>query len=407
MKVLSTTLLALFCYTLSAQTFTNYTTTDGLLNNNVSALCEGVSGEMWFGTQSGVSKFDGSTWTDYQQSTYPGMADDNILSIFMNSDDELWIGTDFGTSVYDGSAFTTYTSDDGLGNNKVQCIGEDGDGTMWFGTITGLSSYDGTSWTNYGTGDGLPFGGINSITLAANGDLWLGTGLGGIAIFDGTDFTEITEDDGLVSDKIRAVALAGDDKWVGTADGLSLLGADNSLKTNYTRIYTLPAPDTLNPIEDLAVGTDGVIWAGVYVDYLVTEGGVCAFNGNQWFEFDVEDGLVGPVVRALVVDASNTVWVATSSGISKISDHSLSSPAVSAQQFALYPNPANEYLNVQFLTDLSEVNHFDIYDASMKLVLQHPIAEHQTSTIVPLNGLQKGVYYIKIGQQVEQVLIAH
>jgi len=360
---------------------------------------------MWFGTQSGVSKFDGNTWTSYEQSNYPGMADDNILSIYMNSEDELWIGTDFGTSVFDGSTFTTYNSNDGLGNNKVQCIGEDADGTMWFGTITGLSSYDGSSWTNYGTSEGLPFGGINSITLAENGDLWLGTGLGGIAIFDGKDFLEITEDDGLVSDKIRAIALAGDDKWVGTADGLSLLGSDNSLTTNYTRIYTLPAPDTLNPIEDLAVGTDGVVWAGVYVDYLVTEGGVCAYNGSQWFEFDTEDGLIGPVVRALAVDAGNAVWVATSSGISKISDHSLSSPTVHANRFAMYPNPANEYLSIQFLKQFSETERISIYDASMKLVLEHPLAEQQTSTLLPLSGLQKGVYYVKIGQQVEQVLI--
>lgn len=408
MKTLSTLfVLLLSSCALWSQTFTSYTTEDGLLNNNVSCVAVGANNEAWFGTQSGLSKFDGTSWTSYQKETYAGMADDNILSIYVAENGNVWIGTDFGASVFDGSTFSTFTADDGLGNDKVQCVGEDADGTIWFGTITGLASYNGTDWKSYGTGDGLPFGGINSITLHSNGDLWLGTGLSGIAIFDGTDFTEIDEEDGLVSDKIRAVSIdANDNKWVATADGLSLLNADNSLKSNYTRIFTLPEPDTLNPIEDVAIGNDGVVWAAVYVDYLVSEGGVCAYNGSQWFEFDIESGLAGPVVRALAVDGNNNVWVATSTGVTQIADHSLSNRPIAAKStFALFPNPASGQVQIQLTAELEGLDALRLFDTSMKLLLENKLQDQQTSVLLPLDGLAPGLYFLQVGQQVQQLLI--
>lgn len=47
-----------FLYSLG-QTFTNYTTADGLVDNNVLCATSQGSGVMWFGTQNGISKFDG------------------------------------------------------------------------------------------------------------------------------------------------------------------------------------------------------------------------------------------------------------------------------------------------------------------------------------------------------------
>ena len=56
-------LIAAFAVTLvsgiHAQTFTNYTTADGLVDNNVLCATTQGNGVMWFGTQNGISKFDG------------------------------------------------------------------------------------------------------------------------------------------------------------------------------------------------------------------------------------------------------------------------------------------------------------------------------------------------------------
>ena len=49
----------------NAQTFTNYTSSDGLLADNVNAVDTDANNTIWFGTQNGVSEYDGSTWVDH------------------------------------------------------------------------------------------------------------------------------------------------------------------------------------------------------------------------------------------------------------------------------------------------------------------------------------------------------
>ena len=90
-----------------AQTFTNYTTADGLLSDNVNCLAIDGSGSVWFGTQSGVSVFNGSTWTNHTTTTDPGLADNNIQAIYVSGIGDVWVGTDFGASVYSGGSWVT------------------------------------------------------------------------------------------------------------------------------------------------------------------------------------------------------------------------------------------------------------------------------------------------------------
>ncbi len=46
-------------------------------------------------------------------------------------------------------SFLQVNSDDGLINNKVECIHKDSRGFIWFGTIAGLSRYDGHTFVNF------------------------------------------------------------------------------------------------------------------------------------------------------------------------------------------------------------------------------------------------------------------
>lgn len=391
----------------NAQTFTNYTNTDGLASDNVICLDIDQSDNIWFGTQNGVSKFDGTIWTTYESGTFTGMADDNIQTIFIDSNDDPWIGTDFGVSVFDGSTWTTYTSTDGLGSDQIKCIGEDAAGDMWFGTSNGLSRYDGTIWTNYGTSDGIPFGGVNSITLKSNGDLWLGTGLSGIRVYDGSVFNELTSaDDGLINDRIRSIAIEDNNyAWVGTAEGITLLNPSDIFQTNYTTIFTLPAPDTLNPIEDIEIDGNGNIWVGVYVDYLVTEGGISVYNGFQWMQFDVGDGLIGPVVREIEIDGNNDVWVATSSGVSKISNLDYLNVVEEniSNLFSVYPNPAINNFNV--VCDHSEEGSvIELYNAGMQVIKTETI-NFGSSNIISTDGMAQGIYFIRVGNHVEKLIV--
>ncbi len=388
--------------TVQAQTITNYTTANGLLANN--ALCVDVdaSDNIWFGTQDGVSVFDGATWTNH--TTADGIVDNTIQAIYVTAAGDVWVGTDFGVSVFNGTSWSSYTTAGGLGSNQIKCITENAAGDIWFGTSNGASRYDGVSFTNFGTAEGLPFGGVNEIEVLANGDVWMGTGLSGVSIYNGSTFSTINAaNNELIDNRIRAIAVdATSTKWIGTSEGISVFNSSNSIFMNHTTMFSLPAPDTLNPIEDIEMDSQGNFWVGVYVDYLVTEGGVCAYNGNNWNEYKVADGLVGPVVRALAIDGNDDVWVATSTGVSKISDPSVGIHKLEAATFSIYPNPASDLLSIRVPNDLVN-SEIVIYDASMKIVKEEVLTSELTQFSVA--DLSTGIYFVKIGSAVERLVI--
>tara|TARA_B110000305_G_scaffold91781_1_gene103466 strand:+ start:7731 stop:8954 length:1224 start_codon:yes stop_codon:yes gene_type:complete len=402
-------LIAAFAVTLvsgiHAQTFTNYTTADGLLSDNVSALDITASDVIWFGTQNGVSVFDGSSWTDHTNAIDAGLVDNNITAVLTQSNGDVWVGTDFGACIYDGTSWTTFTTADGLGNNQIKCIEEDANGDVWFGTNNGASFYDGT-WTNFGTTDGLPFGGVSALEIMANGDVWMGSGLGGIMIWNGSAFAPITSSDGLIDDRIRAMRNTTNDKrWIGTSEGITVLNSSNVQETNYTIMYTLPAPDTLNPIEDLEIDGNGNIWIGVYVDYLVTEGGVVAFDGSTWTEYHVSDGLVGPVIRALDIDSENSVWVATSTGVSKISNHSVSVMDLeSNEEYVLFPNPAKDKVSIRYPEEMDESEAY-IVNASMQLVEMFQFTAGAQEIQVSTKHLSRGIYFVRTNGVTKKLIL--
>ena len=82
MKEFSLVIICFFVFLqLNGQVITNYTTSEGLLDNFVECLDVDSDDNIWFGTSIGAQMFDGTNWTTYNTSNYPGMASDNIKVI--------------------------------------------------------------------------------------------------------------------------------------------------------------------------------------------------------------------------------------------------------------------------------------------------------------------------------------
>jgi ligand-binding sensor domain-containing protein len=344
MKKLILFMAALFIGEAQAQTITNYHTADGLVSDAINCVAVANSNQLWVGTNDGVSVYDGSTWISYTM--MDGLIDDNVKTIAASGSD-VWLGTDFGLSHFDGASFTNYTTADGLAINQVADIAIAPNGDLWFAHASfsaGVTHYDGSNWTAYGSPD-LPISGVNATAFDSNGDVWFSSPLDGVVHFDGSSFTNYKAIDGLLTNNTNDIFCVGNEKWIGSYDGLTVLDASNSNYSYHTIMYVLPPPDTLNPVMEIARDGHGTVWAAIFVDYL-GEGGVAAYDGAAWLDYDVSDGLAGPNVRDLAIDAQNNVWVATSTGLSKIEGTPSAIQESSDKLFTLYPNPATNHLFV-------------------------------------------------------------
>jgi ligand-binding sensor domain-containing protein len=72
-------------------------------------------------------------WTMY--TTKDGLPNSNIHAIAIGASDDIWIGSDYGVSKFDGSNWTNYAA---FGGSQVMAIVIDKEGVKWFGTSTGL-----------------------------------------------------------------------------------------------------------------------------------------------------------------------------------------------------------------------------------------------------------------------------
>ena len=340
-------LLLIICYytlvQINGQVITNYTTSEGLIDNFVECLDVDSQDNIWFGTSMGLQMFDGENWVTYNTTDYPDMVGDNIKVIRAMNNGDIWIGTDFGACRFDGSSWTTFDNTNGLNHNIVKSIDEAADGVIWVGTMTGISYYDGSEW---GTLESPHWSGVN-VTIAESSDhIWFGSPLGGITFYDGEDYTTYDSSDGLINNNTTDLLIDNDgNKWIGTDIGISVLDENNLNVSQFTQMYILPPPDTLNQIVDLDMDSEGRIWAGIYVGYLGV-GGVAMWNGNDWIDYDESDGLVGPNIRGLEIDSYDNVWVATGTGVSKIGDQTSEIYDIEESRASVYPNPCNGIVTV-------------------------------------------------------------
>ena len=95
-------------------------------------LRDGLGRGMWFGTWGGgVSLFDGrEAWTSFTRAD--GLAGNVVYSIAQERDGTLWFGTDDGVSRYDGERWQSFRH--GLPARNVYALAIDDEGSVWIGT---------------------------------------------------------------------------------------------------------------------------------------------------------------------------------------------------------------------------------------------------------------------------------
>ncbi len=297
----------------------------------VTAIAIDKQNNKWFGTDTGVTKFDGEKWTNF--TAQDGFAGNKVLTIAIDKEGNKWFGTYTGVSMFDDKKWTTYTPENGLAGPCVFAIAIDKDGNKWFGTCNGASKYDGKKWTNFTAEDGLGGQSVFAIAIDNQGNKWFGTD-NGVSKFDGKKWTTYTTKDGLAGNRISAIAIDKQgNKWFGTNGGLSRF--DGAKWTTYVpEEYNQDMSDayfmmtdneggdfTAKSIPAIAIDAKGNIWCIVSrsnaqcfeVSWLKK------FDGVNWTGYTSYDGLAHFYnVFTIAVDNEGNKWFGTDLGVTKL-----------------------------------------------------------------------------------------
>ena len=102
-------ILCMHSFVVNAQRIfsTSYTMDDGLAANRVYSILQDSCGFMWFGTDDGLSRFDGIAFKNYYLSEYINATTSNsVKKIFIDRRGRMWIGLDTGIVIYDSKTDT-------------------------------------------------------------------------------------------------------------------------------------------------------------------------------------------------------------------------------------------------------------------------------------------------------------
>ena len=291
----------------------NFNVKDGLASQDVICLFQAQNGDLWIGSPSGVTRYDGREFVLYNRTT--GLGGDAVLAIYEDRVGHVWICTmNGGVSRFDGQRFAIFTETDGLASNNIAAIAEDRQGNLWFGGDNGVRRFDGELFTNP-VDDSSSAGArekailnsfVSSIFRGRDGRLWFGTARG-VVVYNGTEFISLTSEDGLVGDRVTAIHGGADGVvWIGTRDGLSRY---DGTFTNFTSENGLPYNNVVSVLQD----RQGFTWVGTqhgpFTEHV--EGSLCRYDGRRFHCYSTVDGLAHDLVRAILEDREGHLWFGT------------------------------------------------------------------------------------------------
>ncbi|MBA4321995.1 MAG: hypothetical protein C0408_04185 [Odoribacter sp.] len=145
---------------------------------NVHVIEEGIQGNVFLGTDSGLVEWDKATYSLSYLTKSDGLPDNKVTALRIDRKERLWIGTDGGktASWIDKSGLHQLNLMTGSDSVFVKDIWEDRRGDIWFATYNnGLIRYDGVIPHAFKTGlNGFPEDKINCIGEDKDGNLWFG-----------------------------------------------------------------------------------------------------------------------------------------------------------------------------------------------------------------------------------------
>ncbi len=314
--------------------FTSISSKDGLSSNTVHAILKDKYGLLWFATEDGLNKFDGTRFKTYRHNTNDttSLETNEISTLFEDTAGQLWIGTVGGSlHKYDRQRDCFMRIHARLKNKpynliNVKAIDCDKNGKMWLATFAGLSVFDPVTLqlNKFETDMQLPAALKSGIILSVYRDgrnrMWVGSKAGLFRYEDASGhFTAFLHNDAdalsIVGNAVKAIAQdASGSLWFGTTDGLSMLPVNGQGFKNYK--YSSKVADnsiSSNIIYTIAPKNKEEVWVGTEngLDIIdPSSGAIRRFGPDSRNSFS----LTSKSIRSILIDKQGICWIGTYQG---------------------------------------------------------------------------------------------
>ncbi len=146
---------------------------------NVVALAQSADGVLWIGTQSGLYRFDGVRFEEFEPPAGQSLPSPFITALLAVPDGSMWIGyVRSGASIIGADSLVKFGQNEGLPAGSITAFARDSGGAIWAATTTGLARLDGTRWRTLGAESGYPGGMTTDLLVDRRGTLWAATSAG-------------------------------------------------------------------------------------------------------------------------------------------------------------------------------------------------------------------------------------
>lgn len=165
---------------------------EGLSQSEVRAIVQDSEGYMWFGTQNGLNRYDGSQIKHFYNNPFEKntLSNDDISFLYEDSQHKLWVGTRHGLNSFNKITkdFTRHTDLDKSKDfsSTITGIAEDRHKTLWVSTHYGLwrlipkgKTYKAIRFSNDSkNAKSLSSNTLNYLVRDKKGEIWVGTKIG-------------------------------------------------------------------------------------------------------------------------------------------------------------------------------------------------------------------------------------
>jgi PAS domain S-box-containing protein len=328
-KILALSLISFIFAGLNSQglQFDHFAVEDGLAQSVIITIHQDAEGFLWFGTQSGASKYDGYNFTNYFTDPNDNTSISNTWIYDIAEDDKgkIYFATKGGLNVFDKSTETFSllhygTLDSIIGNNFIYGLAAM-ENKIYLNTPPALSVYDSETgelqsyFNDYQT-DGTVYDLGFPLLISSDNKVWLSSP-NGLSVFDPEtgEFNNI--DSPRLEDRIITALYENRQKkiLIGTQQGLYLVEENEG--------SVIPLNDINGKISNNFIRSIHQDYEGNY--WIATEGGglnmIIPDRNYQVSEiryFVNDQGYVShDITYSLHIDQSNNLWIGTLAGVDK------------------------------------------------------------------------------------------